>query len=181
MVQMKSVTETQLLPFITADQIATRISELASEIRRDFGNEKILLVGILKGSFVFLADLARQLEGDVEIDFMQVSSYGMEHSSSGIVQFRKDLDINIEDQNVILVEDIVDSGLTLTYLQEVLRTRRPKALKVVALLSKPHSRKHEVLVDYVGFEIPDQFVVGYGLDDGERYRNLPYVAQLNLS
>jgi hypoxanthine phosphoribosyltransferase len=136
-------------------------------------------VGVLKGSFLFLADLVRQLGENVVVDFVMVSSYGDGTESSGIVQIRKDLDINIEGRHVLIVEDIVDSGATLSHLCELLRTRRPKSLKVVALLSKPEARKQHAPIDFVGFEIPNEFVVGYGLDHAERYRNLPYIAILS--
>lgn len=175
---LTTIQEPAMKVLVSQEAIQNRIEELARDLREHFGNETVVLVGVLKGCFMFMADLCRAIPGDVRIDFMQVSSYGMERSSSGIVQIRKDLDFNIEGMNVVLVEDIVDSGLTLTYLMEVLRTRKPKDLKVVTLLSKPQARKHQVEVDFVGFEIPDEFVVGYGLDDGERYRNLPYVASL---
>ncbi len=163
---------------ITADRIAAKIDELAIQIRHDYGSQPIVLVGILKGSFVFLSDLSRALGGDLEVDFAQTSSYGAGKSSSGIVQIRKDLDINIEGRHVLIVEDIVDTGKTLSHLRELWSTRRPKTLKVVTLLSKPAARKVETPVEYVGFEIPNEFVVGYGLDHGERYRNLPYIAIL---
>lgn len=175
---MSSTTTPSLNVLITADQIERRVTELAEEISRDFPTEPLVLVGILKGSFLFIADLCRHLSDNVSIDFMQVSSYGAERTSSGVVQIRKDLDINIEGKHVLIVEDIVDSGLTLTYLMEVLKTRQPASLKVIAFLSKPGARRHEVKIDYIGFEIPDDFVVGYGLDDGERHRNLPYIAQV---
>ncbi|HVT12704.1 MAG TPA: hypoxanthine phosphoribosyltransferase [Fimbriimonadaceae bacterium] len=164
--------------FISADAIREKTVELATKIREDYGNAPILLVGILKGSFVFLADLAREIGGDLEIDFAQTSSYGSGKSSSGIVQIRKDLDINIEGKNVLIVEDIVDTGTTLNHLRELWSTRKPKTLKVCTLLSKPAARRVETPVEYVGFEIPNEFVVGYGLDHGERYRNLPYIAIL---
>ncbi len=167
-----------LKPLITSEQIEVRTREIADEIRRDFGDEPILLVGVLKGSFLFVADLCRHLGENVQVDFVQTSSYGSEKSSSGVVQIRKDLDINIEGLNVLVVEDIIDTGLTLNHLVQLWLTRRPKCLRVVTLLSKPEARKHITPVDYVGFEIPNKFVVGYGLDHGERYRNLPYIAEL---
>lgn len=163
---------------ISAEQIAAKTEELAEVIRNDFGDEPLIMVGILKGSFIFLSDLARCMGGKLEIDFAQTSSYGNGKSSSGIVQIRKDLDINIEGKNVLIVEDIVDTGKTLNHLRELWSTRKPKTLKVCTLLSKPAARKVETPVEYVGFEIPNEFVVGYGLDHGERYRNLPYIAIL---
>lgn len=165
-------------PYITAQQISAKTVELAARIRQDFGDEPILLIGILKGSFMFIADLAREIGGDLEIDFAQTSSYGSGKSSSGIVQIRKDLDINIEGKHVLIVEDIVDTGTTLNHLRELWSTRRPNTLKVCTLLLKPAASKVKTPVEYVGFEIPNEFVVGYGLDHGERYRNLPYIAIL---
>jgi hypoxanthine phosphoribosyltransferase len=163
---------------ISQERVAQRTRELALEIRRDLGDESVLLVGVLKGSLMFLADLARELDLNVEMDFVQVSSYGAGKSSSGIVQIRKDLDINIEGRNVLIVEDIVDTGITLSHLRELFGTRKPKSLRVVSLLSKPEARRLQTVVEYVGFEIPNEFVVGYGLDFAERYRNLPYIAIL---
>lgn len=144
----------------------------------DYGEDPILLVGVLKGSYPFLADLTRQLGLNIEVDFVQTSSYGNKKSSSGIVQIVKDLDISIEGRHVLIVEDILDSGLTLKHLRELLGTRKPLSLKVVTLLLKPDAARHGAYAEYVGFEIPNQFVVGYGLDYAERYRNLPYVAVL---
>lgn len=170
-----------LEPLISADDIQRRTDELADEIRREYGDEPILLVGVLKGSLYFLADLSRRLGPNVTIDFVQVSSYGTGKTSSGVVQIRKDLDINIEGLHVLIVEDIVDTGLTLRHLRELLGTRHPQSLRVVSLLVKPEAMQHESTVEYVGFSIPTKFVVGYGLDIGERYRNLPYVAILSPS
>lgn len=163
---------------ITARQIADKTAELAAKIRADYRGEPLLLVGVLKGSFVFLADLCRNLGPNVSVDFVQVSSYGEEQSSSGVVQIRKDLDINIEGKDVLIVEDIVDTGRTLNHLRELFSTRKPKSLKVVALLSKPETQEEGTCIEYVGFRIPNEFVVGYGLDFAERYRNLPYIAVL---
>lgn len=168
----------RLETLISEADLQARIDTLADEIRSDYGDAPLLLVGVLKGSYLFLADLSRRLGAEVAIDFVQTSSYGNEKSSSGVVQIRKDLDLNIEGTNVLLVEDIVDTGLTLTHLRELLSVRRPKSLKVVALLSKPEARVHQTQIEYVGFEIPNAFVVGYGLDYSERYRNLPYIAIL---
>lgn len=162
----------------TREQIASRIVELASEIRAAYGDEEILLVCVLKGSLYFTADLSRHLGGNVQIDFVQISSYHGRKSSSGVAQIRKDLDINIEDRNVLIVEDIVDTGVTLEHLVKLLETRKPKSLRIVALLSKPEARQCDVDIHYVGFCIANEFVVGYGLDFAERYRNLPYIAIL---
>jgi hypoxanthine phosphoribosyltransferase len=167
-----------LTPLITADRLQSRCDELAAEIAAAYGDEPLVLIAVLKGSFQFVSDLARRLPGPVMVDFVQLSSYGQDKSSSGIVQVKKDHDVNIEGRHVLVVEDIVDTGLTLKYLLEVLQTRRPKSLKVATMLSKPTARRHEALVDYVGFEIENKFVVGYGLDHAESYRNLPYVAVL---
>lgn len=163
---------------ISSEEIAEKVEALAAAIRKDMAGAPILLVGVLKGSFLFIADLARRLGGDVTIDFIQVSSYGSGKSSSGVVQIKKDLDVNIEGRNVLIVEDIVDTGKTLEHLRELLGTRRPKSLQVVSLLRKPEAAQVETSVEYVGFDIPNEFVVGYGLDFDERYRNLPYIAIL---
>ncbi|MBS1705912.1 MAG: hypoxanthine phosphoribosyltransferase [Armatimonadetes bacterium] len=171
----------QLECFLDESVIQNRVREMALQIREDYGNAHLVLIGVLKGSLFFLADLSRHLGLEVSMDFIQVSSYGMEKSSSGVVQIRKDLDQNIEGKHVLIVEDIVDTGLTLDHLKSLLATRSPKSLKVVSLLSKPEARKFETLVDYLGFEIPNKFVVGYGLDYAERYRNLPYIAILHES
>jgi hypoxanthine phosphoribosyltransferase len=165
-------------PLISQDALAKRVAELAEQINSEYCGANVLLVGVLKGSIHFLSDLARALKCETSIDFMQTSSYADGKSNTGVVQIRKDLDINIEDLNVLIVEDIVDTGITLSHLRELLATRRPKSLKVVALLSKPEARKVHPSIEYVGFEIPNEFVVGYGLDYAERYRNLPYIAIL---
>ena len=163
---------------IPADDIRQRVRELAADIHRDH-LDGVHLIAVLKGAFVFLSDLARALPGHCSLDFMAVSSYGKGSSSSGQVQLLKDLDAGIEGRDVVIVEDIVDTGLTLTYLQDILRARSPRSLRTACLLSKPSRRLVEVQVDYVGFSIDDQFVVGYGLDYGEQHRNLPYIAVLN--
>ena len=160
---------------IPADDIQLRVRSLAEEIRRDHPGG-VHLVCVLKGAFMFLADLARELSGDATLDFMAVSSYGTSTSSSGQVQILKDLDAGIEERDVVIVEDIVDTGLTLTYLQDILRARSPRSLRTACLLSKPSRRTVDVKVEYVGFTIEDKFVVGYGLDHAEKYRNLPYIA-----
>ena len=162
---------------LTASQIQDRVRALAAEIHRDhpYG---VHLVCVLKGAFVFLSDLVRALPGDCSLDFLAVSSYGASTESSGEVKLNKDLDSSLEGRNVVIVEDIVDTGLTLTYLQEILRARSPRNLRTASLLSKPSRRRVNVTVDYLGFTIEDEFVVGYGLDFGERYRNLPYIGVL---
>jgi len=160
---------------ISADDIQRRVRELAEEIHRDHP-DGVHLVCVLKGAFILLADLARNLPGTSTLDFMAVSSYGTSTKSSGQVQVLKDLDSPIEGRDVLIVEDIVDTGLTLTYLQDILRARSPRHLRTACLLSKPSRRKIDVQVDYVGFSIEDKFVVGYGLDYAGQYRNLPYIA-----
>jgi hypoxanthine phosphoribosyltransferase len=164
---------------VQGDELAHRIRELAADISRDYRGRDLFLVGVLKGAVFFLSDLMRQLEVPCEVDFMAVSSYGSSTDSSGVVRILKDLDAPIEGREVLIVEDIVDSGLTLSYLLRTLQARNPKSLEVCALLTKPERRKVELPIRYVGFEIPDRFAIGYGLDYGERFRNLPYVAVLN--
>ena len=163
---------------VQPDELAHRVRELAGEISRDYEGRDLLLIGVLKGAVFFLSDLMRHLEVDCEVDFMAVSSYGSSTDSSGIVRILKDLDAPIEGRDVLIVEDIVDSGLTLQYLLRSLGARGPSSLEVCALLTKPERRLAEVPARYVGFEIPDKFAIGYGLDVAERYRNLPYVAAL---
>ncbi len=167
---------------VQADELNHRIDQLGTEIARDYaGREPVLLVGVLKGALFFLSDLMRRLDVPCEVDFMAVASYGSATQSSGVVRILKDLDAVIEDRHVLVVEDIVDSGLTLQYLVRNLRARGPASLEVCALLTKPARRQVELEPRYVGFEIPDRFVIGYGLDHQERYRNLPYVAVLQSS
>jgi hypoxanthine phosphoribosyltransferase len=161
--------------FLTAEQIDERVRALALDISRDHPNG-VHLVCVLKGAFMFLADLARAIDGEVTLDFMALSSYGNSTRSSGQVQVLKDLGAGIEGRDVVIVEDIVDTGLTLTYLQDILRARAPRTLRTACLLSKPSRRLIAVTVDYVGFTIEDKFVVGYGLDFSEKHRNLPYIA-----
>jgi hypoxanthine phosphoribosyltransferase len=165
---------------ISGSQIQKKIREMALKIRRDFPEEPLHLVGVLKGAVFFLSDLARQIPGEVSFDFIAVSSYGKETQSSGQVKLTRDLDANIEGKTVIVVEDILDTGLTLEYLLRVFEQRKPKQLRVAVLLDKHERRIAEVRADYVGFKIPNEFVVGYGLDYGERYRNLPHVGVLSL-
>ena len=155
--------------------IRRRVRQIARQIERDYRGESLHLVCILKGACIFLADLLRELRLPVSVDFIAVSSYGKGSLPSGEVRITKDLDQSIEDLHVIIVEDILDTGLTLNYLYRILQSRKPRSLKIAALLDKPARRVKEIAVDYVGFQIPDQFVVGYGLDYAERYRNLPDV------
>ncbi|MEA2364683.1 MAG: hypoxanthine phosphoribosyltransferase [Thermoleophilaceae bacterium] len=161
------------------DELAHRVSELAEEISADYVGKDVLLIGVLKGAVFFLADLMRQIDVDCEVDFMAVSSYGSSTDSSGVVRILKDLDASIEGRHVLIVEDIVDSGLTLSYLFRMLGGRSPASIEVCALLTKPDRREVDMPIRYVGFEIPNKFAIGYGLDYAERYRNLPYVAVLN--
>jgi hypoxanthine phosphoribosyltransferase len=163
---------------VTAEDLEQRVRELAAEISRDYAGRDLILVGVLKGAVFFLSDLMRHLEVPVEVDFMAVASYGSATKSSGVVRILKDLDAAIENRDVLIVEDIVDSGLTLQYLLRNLAGRGPRSLEVCALLVKPERQKVELPARYVGFEIPNRFAIGYGLDYGERYRNLPYVAAL---
>ena len=163
---------------VSAQELQTRVRELGATISRDYAGRPLLLVGVLKGAVFFLSDLMRFIEIPVEVDFMAVASYGSATDSSGVVRILKDLDTAIEDRDVLIVEDIVDSGLTLQYLLRNLGSRNPRTLEVCALLTKPSRRKVELQAKYVGFEIEDTFVVGYGLDYAERHRNLPFVAAL---
>jgi len=164
---------------IDRNTLQRRIAALGDEISADYAGRDLLLVGVLKGAVFFMADLMRGLTIPCEIDFMAISSYGDSTDSSGVVRILKDLDINIEGRDVLVVEDIIDSGLTLSYLMRNLEAREPASLEICALLTKPERREIEVPVRYVGFEIPNRFVIGYGLDFGERYRNLPYVGVLD--
>lgn len=160
---------------LSEEQIASRVREMGAEISRDLAGHSIVVIGILKGAFVFCADLLRSIDLATEVDFMAVSSYGSATESSGVIRIVKDLDTPVEGRHVLLVEDIVDSGLTLQYLKEYLAHQRPASLQVAVLLDKPSRRKTAVDVDYVGFTIPDEFIVGYGIDYAEQYRHLPYI------
>lgn len=168
----------KLTVLITREQIAAKVAEMGKRITADFAGEPVVLIGVLKGATIFLADLARQIKLDVSFDFIAVSSYGNAKQQSGEVKLMKDVDQSTEGKNIILVEDILDTGLTLTYIKKVLLAHQPKALKIAALLDKVSRRTESIQGDYVGFEIPDEFVVGYGLDFAERYRNLPDVCVL---
>jgi hypoxanthine phosphoribosyltransferase len=164
---------------IEADALQERVAALGQELSADYAGRDLLLIGVLKGAVFFMADLMRHITVPCEVDFMAISSYGASTDSSGVVRILKDLDINIEGRHVLVVEDIIDSGLTLSYLMRNLEARSPASLEVCALLTKPDRREMDVPVRYIGFEIPDRFVIGYGLDFAERYRNLPYVAVLS--
>ncbi len=166
---------------IDEDALQQRITELGVEISADYEGRDLLLVGVLKGAVFFMADLMRRLTIPCEIDFMAISSYGAATDSSGVVRILKDLDVNIAGRDVLVVEDIIDSGLTLSYLLRTLKARKPASLEICALLTKPERREIDVPVRYVGFEIPNRFVIGYGLDFAERYRNLRYIGVLDPS
>lgn len=165
---------------ISEKEIADKVKAIAKQIEKDYKGEELLVVGILKGASVFVSDLIRNINLDVNIDFMSVSSYGNGTESSGTVRILKDLDVDIANKNVLIVEDIIDSGLTLSNLVKELGIRNPKSLKLCTLLDKPERRTVNIPVDYVGFVIEDKFIVGYGIDWAERYRNLPYIGSVNL-
>ena len=177
---MTDVTSNEAIGEVLIDEetIATRVAELGREISRDYAGRQLLLVGVLKGAIFFIADLMRKLDLDCEVDFMAISSYGSSTDSSGVVRILKDLNATIEGRDVLVVEDIIDSGLTLSYLLRTLEARSPASLEVCALLTKPARREIDVACRYVGFEIPGAFVIGYGLDFDQLYRNLPYVGVL---
>jgi hypoxanthine phosphoribosyltransferase len=172
---MAGLSPTEIL--FTSGQIQTRVAEMAAEIRRDSPGS-LHLIAVLKGAFMFLSDLVRHMNGPVSLDFMALSSYATGTTSSGEVRLLKDLDTTLDGKDVVIVEDIVDTGLTLTYLQDILRARGPRTLRTACLLSKPSRRQIDVKVEYIGFSIEDRFVVGYGLDHAEQYRNLPHIAVL---
>jgi hypoxanthine phosphoribosyltransferase len=166
---------------LSEEQINERVRELGAEISRDYAGQTVLLVAVLRGAALFIADLSRAMDVPVELDFMAVSSYGSSTKSSGVVRILKDLDEQIEDRHVIVVEDILDTGLTLKYLLKNLASRKPASLEVVTLLSKEGKQRVPISCKYIGFSVPDEFVVGYGLDFAERYRNLPYIGVLKPS
>ena len=163
---------------ITEEQLKSKVTELGRRISEDYQSKNLLMVSVLKGSVVFMADLMRAIDIPLQVDFMSVSSYGSGVKTSGVVKIIKDLDIPLEGYDLLIVEDILDSGMTLGYLKEILNARGPKSVRLVTLLDKPERRKVEIAADYIGFTIPDEFVVGYGLDYSEKYRNLPYVGVL---
>jgi hypoxanthine phosphoribosyltransferase len=163
---------------VQRDELAHKVRQLGEQITADYEGKELFLIGVLKGAVFFLSDLMRHIDVPCEVDFMAVSSYGSETESSGVVRILKDLDAPIEGRDVVIVEDIVDSGLTLQYLLRTLKARGPASLEVCALLTKPERRKVDLPIKYTGFEIPNRFAIGYGLDHGEQYRNLPYVAAL---
>jgi len=163
---------------ITSDEIGARVRELGQQITNDYAGQDILMIGVLRGAVIFMSDLARAIKRPIDIDFMAISSYGLSTSSSGVVRILKDLDEVVEGRHLLIVEDIIDSGLTLNYLVENLKSRKPASVRVCTLLSKPDRRKVNVTVDYNGFIIPDYFAVGYGLDYAGKYRSLPFIGVL---
>ena len=171
----------RLVPMLSAEQIAARVRELGEELTREYSGKPLVLVCVLKGSFLFAADLARAIDLPLRIDFLGVRSYGVDTETSGVVQITNDLSRPIEHEHVLLVEDIVDTGLTIAYLMDLLRTRGPASVRVCSLLHKPARSRVAVKIDYLGFTIEDRFVVGYGLDFAERYRNLPYIGEVQRS
>ncbi len=163
---------------ITSEEIGARVRELGQQITNDYAGQDILMIGVLRGAVIFMSDLARAIKRPIDIDFMAISSYGMSTNSSGVVRILKDLDEVVQGRHLLIVEDIIDSGLTLNYLVENLKSRKPASVRICTLLSKPDRRKVDVQVDYNGFIIPDYFVVGYGLDYAGKYRNLPFIGIL---
>ncbi len=171
---------TEIVPMISEQRLAKKVKQLAKQISRDYKNTTPLLVGVLKGAWVFMADLVRHITIPVNCDFLQVSSYGDATESSGVVKIVTDLKCTIENRDIILVEDIIDTGLTLKYIKDYLSLKRPKTIKICSLLDKPARHKIKVKIDYLGFKVPNKFVVGYGIDYQELYRNLPYIAYVKL-
>lgn len=163
---------------LTEEQLHARVKELGAQITQDYRGHNLMLVSVLKGSVVFMADLMRQIDIPAEIDFMVVSSYGSGVKTSGVVKIVKDLDVPLANKDLLIVEDILDSGMTLSYIKELLQSRSPRSIRIITLLDKPDRRKADIQADYSGFAVPDEFVVGYGLDYDERYRNLPYIGVL---
>ncbi|NMC31648.1 MAG: hypoxanthine phosphoribosyltransferase [Veillonellaceae bacterium] len=163
---------------ITSEEIGARVRELGQQITNDYAGQDILMIGVLRGAVIFMSDLARAIKRPIDMDFMAISSYGLSTNSSGVVRILKDLDEVVQGRHILIVEDIIDSGLTLNYLVENLKSRKPASVRICTLLSKPDRRKVDVQVDYNGFIIPDYFVVGYGLDYAGKYRNLPFIGIL---
>lgn len=167
-----------LRTLISEEQLHQKVAQIGKQVSADYQDKNLLMVSVLKGSVVFMADLMREISIPCEIDFMCVSSYGSGTKTSGVVKIIKDLDIDLKDRDLLIVEDILDSGMTLSYIKEMLKQRGTKSIKICTLLDKPERRKADITPDYVGFTVPDEFVVGYGLDYDEKYRNLPYVGIL---
>lgn len=176
---MAATTYTNLQVLYSREQIAARVAEIGAQITEDLHGEKLVMVGVLKGAAPFLSDLARAVQADATFDFVAVSSYGKGHRSSGAVKLIKDLDESVEGKNVLIVEDILDTGLTLSYLRKIMLQHKPKSLRIAALLDKPSRRIEKIDADYVGFSIPNLFVIGYGMDYAERYRNLPDICVMS--
>lgn len=170
--------EDVLRVLLSEEEIHAKVQEMGRKITEDYKNSNLMLVTVLKGAVVFMADIMRQIDVPAEIDFMVVSSYGSGVKSSGVVKIVKDLDVPLEGKDILIVEDILDSGLTLSYIKELLSSRGPRSIKIATLLDKPSRRKVDLQADYVGFSVPDEFVIGYGLDYDEKYRNLPYIGIL---
>ena len=170
--------EDVLRVLLSEDEIREKVRELGGKITADYKNSNLMLVTVLKGAVVFLADLMRQIDVPAEIDFMVVSSYGSGVKSSGVVKIVKDLDVPLAGKDILIVEDILDSGLTLSYIKELMESRGPRSIRIATLLDKPSRRKVDLQADYIGFSVPDEFVIGYGLDYDEKYRNLPYIGIL---
>ena len=166
---------------ISKEELAKKVQEIGAQISKDYEGKNLMMVSVLKGSVVFMADLMRAVTVPAEIDFMSVSSYGSGAKTSGVVKIIKDLDIELAGRDLLIVEDILDSGLTLSYIKKILLERGPRSIKICTLLDKPERRKADIFADYSGFEVPDEFVVGYGLDFAEKYRNLPYIGALKPS
>lgn len=166
---------------IGEEELAERIRQLGQQITEDYEGKDLIVVGILKGASLFMSDLIRKIEGKISIDFMVVSSYGNASETSGVVRIIKDLDMDMTDKHILLVEDIIDTGLTLAYLKEYLCNRKAASVRICTLLDKPCRRSKPVDVEYIGFEVPDEFIIGYGIDYAEKYRNLPYIASLKRS
>ncbi|SHK33424.1 hypoxanthine phosphoribosyltransferase [Paramaledivibacter caminithermalis] len=162
----------------TEEKIKEKVIELGKRITEDYKGKDTIVIGVLKGANIFLSDLIRRIEIPITVDFIDVSSYGLSTESSGVVKINKDLDFSIENKDIIIVEDIIDTGLTLKYLLENLKSRKPKSIKICTFLDKPDRRKVDIKIDYLGFKIPDEFIVGYGIDYAEKYRNLPFIASL---
>lgn len=173
-----NMNEDVLRVLLSEDEIREKVRELGGKITADYKNSNLMLVTVLKGAVVFLADLMRQIDVPAEIDFMVVSSYGSGVKSSGVVKIVKDLDVPLAGKDILIVEDILDSGLTLSYIKELLESRGPRSIRIATLLDKPSRRKVDLQADYIGFSVPDEFVIGYGLDYDEKYRNLPYIGIL---
>ncbi len=175
---MKNMKDDILKVLLSEDEIAAKVQEIGAQITKDYQDKNLLMVSVLKGSVVFMADLMRAVDCHARIDFMSVSSYGNGTKTSGVVKIVKDLDLNLEGYDLLLVEDILDSGKTLYYLREILKERNPSSIRIATLLNKPARREADIVPDYSCFEVPDEFVVGYGLDFAEKYRNLPYIGVL---